>query len=320
MKWEAMTKTFAMGVAGALVATAMAVGATRVTIGTGPWSGVYFLVGAALADLLNKHVGGVTAVPEPVAGSAHALELVDAGSLTIAIVDLATAHFGVRGERGFERKHDNVGFVMAAMDTGQTLVTRAGSGIKTFADVKGLRVAANSSASEAQLLAALTLYGVKAADFRLRLMNYAEQIAALKEGTIDAGFLAVGPRNPDVADLASALPIQILGFDAARATMFAAQAYWTSLVIKARTYRGQDRDLIVPGVHTTLLANKQADADLVYHIVKTVIDYRREFEERHPGGNAFTIEKTRYLVENNLVPVTFHPGAERYWKEKGVLR
>jgi TRAP transporter TAXI family solute receptor len=309
-----------VGLLGILLVPVQVMSATRVSIATGPWSGIYFPVGEALAKILNKHIPGMEAVPTPAVGSAHALELVHSGEVSVAIVGLATAHFGVRGQREFTRKYDNVGFVMAGMDAGQSLVTRAASGIKTFADVKGLRLAANTPASKALLLAALKPYGVKEADVQLTLMSYAEQIAALRDETIDAGFLAVSPRNIDVVNLASEYPVRILSFDSTKATLFEAVPDWTPVAIKARTYPGQDQDLLVPGTHTALLAYRQAESSTIYRIVKTIIEHNGEFGELHPGGREFTIEKTRFFVEKHLVPVAFHPGAERYWRGKGVLR
>jgi uncharacterized protein len=164
----------------ALVVPATA--ATRVSIATGPWGGVYFLVGTALAHLLSKHIPGATAIAEPVTGSAHGLELVHRGEATIGLVGLASAHFGVRGQREFDCKYDNVAFVMAAMDSGQSLVTLTASGIRTFADVKGLHVGVNTPASRVQLLAALTLYGVKEADLRLSVMSYTSSLPRCGKG------------------------------------------------------------------------------------------------------------------------------------------
>src|SRR4030095_8662674 len=96
-----------------------------------------------------------TAIAEPATGSAHSLELVHRGEATIGLVGLASAHLGVRGQREFDKKYDNVGFMMAAMDSGQSIVTLADSGIKTFADVKGLHVGVNAHVSNHQLLTAL---------------------------------------------------------------------------------------------------------------------------------------------------------------------
>ena len=314
-----MKKLFAVGlVAGLLAAPAPA--AAQVSVATGPWGGVYFLVGTALVTVLNKHLPGVKTVTEPVTGSSHGLELLHAGTVTLGFVSLSTAYVGPRGQREFDRKYDNVGFVMAAMDTGQSLVTLAESGIKTFADVKGLRVGVNSLASKAQFLAALKPYGVQEPDVQLRVINYTEQLAALREGTLDAGFVAVSPRNTDVVAFASGQPIRILGFDPATARTFDEYPFWTPVLVKAGTYPGQGRDLLVPGAHTTILAYKQADPTLVYRIVKTIIEHGAEFGNLHPGGREFTVEKTRIFVEKGLVPVPFHPGAERFWREKGVLR
>ncbi len=309
-----------VGLLGILLVPGLVMSATRVSIGTGPWSGVYFPVGEALAKVLNKHIPGMEAVSTPVVGSAHALELVHSGEVSLALVGLATAHFGVRGQREFTRKYDNVGFVMAGMDVGQSLVTRVESGIRTFGDVKGLRLAANAPASKALLMAALKPYGVGEEDVRLTLMSFAEQIAALRDETIDAGFLPVSPRNMDVVSLASEYPIRILSFEASKAKLFEAVPDWTPVAIKARTYPGQNQDLLVPGTHTALLAYRQAESSTIYRIVKTIIEHRGELGELHPGGREFTIEKTRFFVEKHLIPIAFHPGAEQYWRERGVLR
>jgi len=309
-----------VGLLGILLVPGLVMSATRVSIGTGPWSGVAFPVGEALAKVLNKHIPGMEAVSTPVVGSAHALELVHSGEVSLALVGLATAHFGVRGQREFTRKYDNVGFVMAGMDVGQSLVTRVESGIRTFGDVKGLRLAANAPASKALLMAALKPYGVGEEDVRLTLMSFAEQIAALRDETIDAGFLPVSPRNMDVVSLASEYPIRILSFEASKAKLFEAVPDWTPVAIKARTYPGQNQDLLVPGTHTALLAYRQAESSTIYRIVKTIIEHRGELSELHPGGREFTIEKTRFFVEKHLIPIAFHPGAEQYWRERGVLR
>jgi TRAP transporter TAXI family solute receptor len=303
-----------------LLVPVLGMSAMQISIGTGPWSGGYFPVGEALAKLLNKHIPGIEAVTTPAVGSAHALELVHSGEVSLAIVGLATAHFGVRGQREFTRKYDNVGFVMAGMDAGQSLVTRAVSSIKTFADVKGSRLAANAPASKALLLAALKPYGIGEADVQVTLMSFSEQIAALREETIDAGFLAVSPRNIDVASLASEYPVRILGLDATKAKLFDAVPDWTPVAIKAGTYPGQNQDLLVPGTHTAVLAHRQTESSMIYQIVKTIIEHGKEFGELHPGGREFTIEKTRFFVEKRLVPTPFHPGAEQYWREKKVLR
>jgi hypothetical protein len=313
-------KPVAAGLLTLLLVTAPTLAATHITVATGPWGGVYFLVGTALAHVLSNHVSGATAVAEPAAGSAHGLELVDRGEATLALVSLAAAHYGVRGQREFTRKYDDVAFVMAAMDTGQALVTLSGSGVKTFADLKDLRVAANTESSRAVLLAALKVYGMTEKDVHLSLMNYTEQLDALREGRLDAGFIVVSPYNDDVGRFAAAQPIRIVGLDPERAKAFEQQPLWTAVALHAGTYPGQAQELLVPGSHTALLAHKQADAALIYQITKTIVERGREFGDLHPGGREFTAARTRYFVEHGLVPVAFHPGAERFWRERGVLK
>jgi TRAP transporter TAXI family solute receptor len=264
----------------------------------------------------------MNATPEPVTGSAHAVKLVHAGDLTIALAEVATVHHGYRGSRkDFDKKYENVRFVMAGMDTGQTPVVWADSPLRSYADLKGKRIATNSPASRAMLTPATELYGVKEGDVQHKTLNYSEQVSALKDGSLDAGFFAAAPRNASVMDLAASRPIRVLGLDPEKAKEFSrAHPYWTPLTLKAGTYPGQDRDVLMPAFYTALIANKDADAELVYTIVKTIVDRGREFGELHAGGKEFTIEKTRFFVEREIVPAPFHPGAERFWREKGVVK
>ncbi len=316
-----MKRTLTLAVA-ALLLPLIVHSATRVSVGTGSTGGVYYFVGTALTQILNKHLPGVNATPEPVTGSAHATKLVHTGDLTFALAEVATVYHGYRGSRkDFDKKYDSVRFVMAGMDTGQTAVVWADSPIKSYADLKGKRIATNSPASRAMLTPAMEMYGIKESDVPHRTLNYAEQVSAMKDGSLDVGFYAAAPRNASLMDLSASRAIRLVGLEPDRAREFAkAYPYWTPLALKAGTYPGQDQDVLMPAFYTAVIAAKDADATLVYNMVKTVIERGQEFGALHAGGKEFTVEKTRFLVEREMVPVPFHPGAERYWRERGVLK
>jgi hypothetical protein len=317
-----MTRLIPLAVVAALVAPAPAAAATRISVGTGTTGGVYYFVGTAMTKILNQYLPGVNATPEPVTGSAHATKLTHSGELTIALAELATVYHGYRGSRrDFDKKYENVRFMMAGMDNGQAAVVWADSPVKSYADLKGKRVAANSPASRAMLVATMEAYGLKEADAQHKTLNYPEMVSAMKDGSIDVGFFSVGPRNATVIELAAARPIRILGVEGSKAKEFnKAHPHWTAVPLKGGTYPGQEADLPLPSFYTTLIANKDADATLVYSIVQTIIGREKEFGELHPSGKEFTVEKTRFYVENGLVPVPWHPGAERYWRERGVIK
>lgn len=317
-----MKKLLAQALAASLLLPVAATSATRISVGTGSTGGVYYFVGTALTKILNQHLPGVNATPEPVTGSAHAHKLVHTGDLTIALAEVATVYHGHRGSRkDFDKKYENIRFVMAGMDTGQTAVVWADSPIKSYADIKGKRIATNSPASRAKLGPAMELHGVKEADVHHKTLNYSEQVSAMKDGSLDVGFFAAAPRNASVMDLAAARPIRILGLDPDKAKAFGkAYPHWMPLTLKAGTYAGQDKDVMMPAFYTALIVNKDADPGLVYTIVKTILDRGDEFGQLHAGGKEFTVEKTRFFVEREMVPVPFHPGAERYWREKGIIK
>ncbi len=317
-----MKRLILIAMAATLVIPWSAAAATRISVGTGTTGGVYYFVGTAMTKILNQYLSGVSATPEPVTGSAHATKLTHSGDLTIALAELATVYHGYRGSRrDFDKKYENVRFVMAGMDNGQAAVVWTESPVKSYADLKGKRVAANSPASRAMLVAAMEAYGLKEADVQHKTLNYPEMASAMKDGSIDGGFFSVGPRNATVLELAASRPIRVLGLDATRAKEFnKAHPHWTAVPLKAGTYPGQEADLPLPSFYTALIANKDADASLVYGVVQTIIERGKEFGELHPSGKEFTVEKTRFSVENGLVPVPWHPGAERFWREKGVIK
>jgi len=318
-----MRKVLALMLVAAAVAAPLTAGsATRISLGTGSTGGVYYFVGTAMSKLLNQYVPDVTTTPEPVTGSAHATKLVHAGELTMALAELATVHHGYRGSRNdFDKKYDNVRFVMAGMDTGQTAITWADSPVKSYSDIKGKRIATNSPASRAMIAPAMAMYNVKDSDVQHRTLGYAEQVSAMKDGSLDVGFFAAAPRNASVMELAATRPVRVIGLDPAKAREFSsAYPYWTPLTLKAGTYPGQDTDVLMPAFYTTLIVNKDTDATLVYNIVKTLIEHNKEFGDLHAGGKEFTVDKTRLFVENKMLPAPMHPGAERFWRERGVVK
>jgi TRAP transporter TAXI family solute receptor len=318
-----MRKALALMLVAAAVAAPLTAGsATRISLGTGSTGGVYYFVGTAMSKLLNQYLPDVTTTPEPVTGSAHATKLVHAGELTMALAELATVHHGYRGSRkDFDKKYDNVRFVMAGMDTGQTAVAWADSPVKSYSDIKGKRIATNSPASRAMIAPAMEMYNVKDSDVQHRTLGYSEQVSAMKDGSLDVGFFAAAPRNASVMELAATRPVRVIGLDPGKAREFsAAYPYWTPLTLKAGTYPGQDADILMPAFYTTLIVNKDTDATVVYNIVKTLIEHNKEFGELHTGGKEFTVDKTRTFVDNKMLPAPMHPGAERFWRERGVVK
>ena len=104
-----------------------------------------------------------------------------------------------------------------------------------------------------------------------------------------------------------ALLIALLGLAAAVRAGSARRPDWTPVAIKAGMYPGQNQDLLVLGTHTAVRAHRQTESAVISRIVKTIIEHGKEFGELHPGGREFTIEKTRFFVENHLVPMPLHP-------------
>jgi TRAP transporter TAXI family solute receptor len=200
------------------------------------------------------------------------------------------------------------------------IVARKGAGIRSVADLKGKRVALDEPGSGTLLNARsiLAAYGLKDADLRAEYIKPNQAGDKLKDGALDAFFFTGGAPAGAIAELASAgAGIELVPIDGPQADAIRkASGFFAPDVIPADTYKG------LPAVKTLAVGaqwvtSDKADANVVYEIVKRL--YSADGQKAMGAGHA----KGKYITKENAVQgagIPFHPGAERFYKEVGVLK
>ncbi len=291
------------------------------SIATGGSGGTYFVIGGGMGKLVEKYLPGVKLMVQSTAASTENIRLVGNKKVDFAIAMPDSAYFARKGEREFARgkeKYENIRGVIAGHASILQGLVLESSAIKTIADLKGKKVAlsAPSSPSMYVAMAALEAYGLKEGDYKGLFMTYAEMSDAVKSGSIDCGFVFAGAPSAAVLDITSNTSVRILGMEKSKLdAVIKKYPYFSAGKIKANTYKGQTQDLLELITPAILITHADMNATTVYDITKVVLEHTKELTAIHPSGAEWDLEDAAVGLG-----VPLHPGAEKYLKEKKVIK
>jgi TRAP transporter TAXI family solute receptor len=314
-----MARFFALA-AFALVAVAGPARAqNRLSIATGGTGGVYYPLGGGLANVVTKAIPGVEATAEVTSASVDNVKLVGAGKADVAFVLADTAADGLNGTGKFKEKVPIRSIAVIYANKSQW-VTVEGTGVNRMQDLKGKRIATGAPGSGTEVIAIriLEAYGIDPEkDVRREKLSVAESVNALRDRKIDAFFWSGGVPTAAVTDLAATPGTKIKLLDHADAIANLSKKYGSLYVkgtIPAKSYPGQDKDVQVADVWNLLIVNEKMDEKLAHDLTKAVFENKAELASVHSEANNIEL-KQQYQVGS---PVPFHPGAARYFSEKGL--
>jgi len=291
----------------------------RISIATGGTGGVYYPLGGGMAALISKNIPNTEATAEVTTASVDNVKLLHGNRVGLAFSLPDTAWDGFSGViKGLPEKA-NIRALMALYSNFMHIVAADGSGIKSVADLKGKRVStgAPGSGTEIKGLRIMESYGLSAKDLRTQeRLGAAESAGAIKDRKIDAFFWDGGLPTGAVLDLAATpgIKIHMVPHGDAIAKMVAKYGplYFTSNIPKG-TYKSIDEDTPVAAATNLLIANEKLDENLAYQITKLLLERTADLVAVHKAA-------TEISLKNAVVgsPIPFHPGALRYYKEKGI--
>jgi TRAP transporter TAXI family solute receptor len=314
-----MTALVAVSLAFAMASAGAQDKKTRISIGTGGTGGVYYPLGGGLAAALSKYVPGVEATAEVTAGSIANLQLIGAGKSELAFTMADAAWDAYNGLDKFKEKKVGLRTLAVFYPNRMHVVTVEGTGINKFADLKGKRVSTGAPVSGTEVMAdrLLEALGIGRNDFTRERLSVAESVNALKDGKIDAFFWVGGVPTAAVSDLASTPGKKIKLIDHGDGADKMRNKYGPIYVknkILANAYPGEAHDTTNVDVWNLLVVPENADEKLVYEITKTLFEKKDDLVKVHKDAG--------FLDLNNQItgasPIPFHPGALRYFKEKGL--
>ncbi|NLC37161.1 MAG: TAXI family TRAP transporter solute-binding subunit [Alcaligenaceae bacterium] len=296
---------------------------TFVSIGTGGVTGVYYAAGGAICRLVNKDRKdhGIRCSVESTGGSVFNVNTIKAGELDLGVVQSDVGFNAYNGDGQFKDagKFDKLRSVFSLHPEPFTVVTRKEANIKSFDDLGGKRFnvgnpGSGTRASMEQLLAA---QGRDMSFFSLASeLRPDEHGSALCDGKIDGFFYGVGHPSANIQDPTTSCGAQLVSLTGPVVDKLVdTYPYYAKVAIPAGLYPNNPQETESYGVLATFVTSSDVPEDTVYTVVKAVFENFDDFKRLHP---AFGILEKEDMVKNGL-SAPLHPGAEKYFKEQGLL-
>jgi TRAP transporter TAXI family solute receptor len=290
-----------------------------IAIATGGTGGVYYPLGGGLANILSKALG-IAATAEVTGGSVDNLKLIGSGQAELAMVMVDASVDALNGQDKFRGNKVDLRALAVLYPNRMHVVTVEGKGIDKMADLKGKRVSTGSPGSATEVMAFRVIEAAgldKDKDMRRERLGAAESVNALKDGKIEAFFWVGGLPTAAVTDLGATPGLKIKLIDHTEVLEKMNAKYgnlYAAGVIPKGTYPGQDKDNAQTNVWNILIANAKMTDQLAYDIVRIMYEKKADWVAVHREANELKLETQS--VKNSSVP--YHPGALRYYAEKGV--
>jgi len=294
-----------------------------ITIGTGGQTGVYYVVGQSICKLVNRGTSKhhIKCTAPSTGGSIANINAVKAGDQDMGVAQSDWQYHAYHGTSKFKDQgaFKDLRAVFSVHSEPFTVVARKDSGIKTFDDLKGKRVNIGNpgSGQRATMGVVLDALGWKESDFALASeLKSSEQAAALGDNKVDAIIFTVGHPNGSIQEASTttdAVLVPVTG--PAIDKLVNNNPYYAKAVIPGGMYKGNDKDVETFGVKATFVSSAKVPNDVVYQVVKAVFDNFARFKKLHP---AFANLKESEMIKAGL-SAPLHPGAVKYYKEKGWM-
>ncbi|WP_341520061.1 TAXI family TRAP transporter solute-binding subunit [Pseudomonas sp. G.S.17] len=315
-----VTQRFTLLAAAATLAVTSAAQAAPVFINilTGGTSGVYYPIGVALSQIYGEAIPGVKTSVQATKASVENLNLLQSGrgELAFALGDsVADAKNGVE-DAGFKTPLTKLRAIAGAYPNYIQIVASKESGIKTLADLKGktVSVGAPKSGTELNARAIFKAAGLTYEDMgKVQYLPFAESVELIKNRQLDATLQSSGLGMAAIRDLSSVMPLNYVSIPTDVVAKIGNAAY-QSAMIPANTYDGQPEAVPTVAITNILVTRDDVPDEVAYQMAKLIFENLTRLGNSHSAAKDIKLEN----AAKNL-PIPLHPGAERYYKEKGVL-
>ncbi|KFE56914.1 TAXI family TRAP transporter solute-binding subunit [Pseudomonas syringae] len=289
-----------------------------INILTGGTSGVYYPIGVALSQIYGEAIPGMKTSVQATKASVENLNLLQSGrgELAFALGDsVADAKNGVE-DAGFKAPLTKLRAIAGAYPNYIQIVASKESGIKTLADLKGktVSVGAPKSGTELNARAIFKAAGLTYEDMgKVQYLPFAESVELIKNRQLDATLQSSGLGMAAIRDLSSVMPLNYVSIPKDVVAKIGNAAY-QSAMIPANTYDGQPEAVPTVAITNILVTRDDVSDEVAYQMTKLIFDNLTRLGNSHSAAKDIKLEN----AAKNL-PIPLHPGAERYYKEKGVL-
>ncbi|MBB3265295.1 hypothetical protein FHW79_002915 [Azospirillum sp. OGB3] len=289
-----------------------------VTVLTGGTSGVYYPLGVALSGIYGKAIPGAKVTVQATKASVENLNLLQSerGEIAFSLGDSLSGAWKGDEEAGFKTKLTKLRTVAAIYPNYIQIVASKDSGVKTLADLKGKRVSvgAPKSGTELNARAIFAAAGLGYKDFaKTEYLPFAESVDLIKNRQLDATLISAGLGVAAIKDLATSQDITIVSIPADVIQKVGDPAYIAE-TIPANSYSGQGEPVPTAAVRNLLVTHAGVSDDAVYAMTKAMFENLDAMGAAHAAAKQIKLDAT--TIQS---PVPLHPGAEKFYKEKGLM-
>jgi len=307
-----VTVLFLMGA----VATVYA--ADNLVLATGGTAGTYYPFGGAMAKIWNSKIKDMNVTAQTSGASGENVRLINKKEVELALVQSDTLDFAFNATEAFKEPLKGMSTIAVLYPEIIQVVVAAAGPIKSIADLKGKKVGvgAPGSGTEANFRQLLDAYGMKKEDVNAQFLSFSESAEAYKDKHIDAFIVTAGIPNAGIMDVSTQNEIRILNIPAdVAAKLTQKYPFLAAVKVPANTYKSQTAEVSTVAVNAVLIAGNSLSEAMVYNLTKALFENQAELASAHAKGKELNLQ---YAVKGVSIP--FHPGAVKYYKEKGLMK
>lgn len=286
-------------------------------LATGTTAGVYYPLGGAMASLWTRELPGLVVKAEVSAGSVTNLIQVAKGESDIGFGQADAVADAFRGTGRFPEPLP-VAVIGRIYPNIVHLLSVEGRGVRSVADLRGKRVSLGPPGSGNEVTArnVLRAVGIAEDEFRVRQMNYNQSINGLKDGTVDAVFLAAGLGVSSVVELGLTRDLILVPFTPEEiAAVETANTAYQGIEVPPGVYRGVDAPTPTPSLWNMLFVHRDLPADLARRLAASVLAGRDEFRSVTRNADFIQLESL-----GDIGDLPLHPGARAFYEEEQERR
>lgn len=302
-----------------VAATSVASAATFVNVLTGGTSGVYYPLGVTLSQIYGEVIADSKVQVQATKASAENLNLLQAGrgEIGFSLGDSVSDAWKGNADAGFAKPLDKLRAIASVYPNYIQIVALADANVKSLADLKGKRISVGAprSGTELNARAILRAAGLSYNDFaKVEYLPFGESVELMKNRQIDVTLQSAGLGVAALRDLSAAVKVNFVPIPAEVVGKVGDPAYQAAKV-PANTYEGQTADVDTVAINNLLVTHEKVSDDVAYQMTKGIFDNLERLGTSHSAARQIKLEKAA-----EGLPIPLHPGAEKFYREKGLIK
>ncbi len=279
------------------------------TFGTGSIGGSFYSVGREICRILRKY-SNISIDTTLTGGGIENVELTSEGKIMLGLTQSDIADAAIKGEGLFSGENKNIRAICGIQELGLWIIARKNTDFDSMEELKGKRIAMGATGGETSIVAdaVLKIYGYREGDYRPYFLSISNAAYGLLNREIDLVFFLSAGKPSAIEEIEEKVEIKVLSIDEEKLkALLTDHPYW----FKSGIEYDSGKSVNTVGVAAILITHADAPESVVYEITSSIFEHSEDI-----------LLDRKVTLDNALqgVSIPLHPGAMRYYQERGVLK